>query len=87
MSTGGPPGCTGFGHDHDGAICTYSPSNDATSSRHSARIASTCSRATSRRSGIVDAVVGDLVGVPAEADAEHEPAARQLVEASRSPWR
>ena len=39
---------TGFGHDHDGGICTNSPSNEPTSLSHSARIASTCSRVTAR---------------------------------------
>ena len=83
MSTGGPaaPGRrAGFGHDHDGARSTCLPWNSAASSRPELRIASMCSRATSRRSGIVDAVVLDLVGVPAEADAEDEASARELVE-------
>jgi hypothetical protein len=43
------PRWTGFGHDHDGPNRTCSPANDASSSPHSACMASTCSRATARR--------------------------------------
>ena len=80
MRTGGHGCCTGFGHDQLGGSCTNSPSNAASSSAQRRCMASTCSRATSPPSH-VDAVVFDLVGVPSEADAEHESAARQVIEA------
>ena len=43
-------------------------------------MASVCSLAMSRRRCHVDAVLLDLVGVPAEADAEHEPTAALAVQ-------
>ena len=80
MSTGGPFGVAGLGHDHDGENSTNLPWYSPASSRHSARIASRCSRARSRRVAIVHAVVLGLVGVPTEAHTEHEPTTRLLVE-------
>ena len=54
--------------------------SDASSSAHSRCIASTRSRTIARRSSGVDAVVGHLVHVPAEADAEAEASAGEEVE-------
>ena len=47
--TSGMCGCTGFGKAHDGPKDTNSPSYAASSSVHSARIASTYSLSTVRR--------------------------------------
>ena len=74
------PRCTGLGHDQLGENRTCSPSKLASSSAQSACMARTRSRATARRSRHRDAVVLELVLVPAEADAERGPAAAQVVE-------
>ena len=50
MMIGGCGSLTGFGQLHDGENCTCSPSKEASSSVHSARMARTCSRAIARRS-------------------------------------
>ena len=49
MRIGGCGVATGLGQLHDGEKLTNSPSKDASSSVHSARIASTFSRVTARR--------------------------------------
>ena len=70
----------GLGKAQDGPNDTNSPSYDASSWVHSARIASTYSLQDRASLGRGDVVVGELVGVPAEAGADLDPAPGEVVE-------
>ncbi len=86
MRIGGRPGA-GLGHDHDGARCTNSPSNEATSSLpqrlHREHVLA-CDVAPALH---VDAVVLDLVGVPTEPDAEARSGRPTPGRGWQPPWR
>ena len=73
--------CTGLGQLQHGSRSTNSPWNSAGSSLpQSACMHRTCSRATARRSAKATPWSAASVPVPAEPDAEHHPAAAQVVE-------
>lgn len=59
------------------------PSSDATSAVHSRRIAARCSEVRSPRSAYGTPDSGELTLGPTHADAEHEPAAAELVDGRR----
>ena len=80
MSTGGPCGRTGFGHDHDGGdlheLAVERADVVGPQRAHREHVLA-CDRAPV---GHRHTVIGDLVGVPTEPDAEHEPTARELIQ-------